>query len=136
LHIRWGWQCPRCWDGGPHRDEIVYRPRPYEGARLTAAPLTNTLLEGDGTPIVFRLKDRFDTEVWEFTFADPPWTVTSTTEPGDECWSIDGNWYLWMEHGLIQQATVPPAELTVSIMPEHLFGFTVVNGHLIYEPYP
>src|SRR5215471_16977310 len=51
LHRRFGWLCTgypgaNCWDGGPQKDEIFYTPRPYEGTRKTAAPITGNFHAG------------------------------------------------------------------------------------------
>lgn len=137
LHPRFGWQCIArpgliCWDGLLQGDEYHYIPRPYEGVRKTAAPLTGTATEGIATVLYFQDLVLSDT-YWQVSFGDTVVVNSSVAIYNAIRGMYCGNgWYFTMQSGAgVLTQVVPTAPITNPI------GMTMsadAGGVLTYVP--
>ena len=104
-HPRFGVECPDCWDGGPHRDEILPKVYPGEGTRLTdfpSCPDDTGIDEDEETRFRFTLRDQTDrSNYWRVTFPGSIFTWTTGVSPGVEGWIVDGVWTVYFAGGLL-----------------------------------
>jgi len=134
LHRRFGWQCKWCWDAGPHHDELFYTPRPYEGSRRTAAPLTNTLTEGDNAGgIAYVFRDQTTGQFWTVLFGyTGDVTVDTGGHAGASAWLLSPypQWRWYLSNGNITVNNQPisgeqmaPGEINLTVSVDGVWSY-------------
>lgn len=101
LTKRFGWQCERDYDGPVQRDELHPVFRPYEGSRLTPAPVVDPDegVEDDDAWNVFTLRDRATGTLYDVTFGASITVAASAKSTGYDAISLAGGWYFYVTNG-------------------------------------
>lgn len=134
-HRRFNWQCPDCYDRGPHRDELDAPFHLYEGTRRSQGPVCDQdegIDADEETRLRFTLRDQRDrSNYWRVTFPSNVFTWDTGESPAVEGWIVDGVWTVYFAGGLLQYDT---RLIKGAIEAPSNLNLTIVGGILQWGP--